>query len=648
MKLKLYDILNTERSTSDIKSLGGGDMIFAGAEPDFGRFNNYGEKLFYRVADKNDYAIQDRTHFKINFSGDEIGFKTLDKPASIFSIGNRSLVRKQSQYPAYTDKQGNTVVDNWSVGGIAEINGNRLSFYSENERFLSTDLTSNGKKAIFGTSYNVYCTNTIGTKLWRIATEAEVWAVNISGNDKFVAATLGNGLINWYQMSDGKLLLSLFAHPDNERWVLFTPDGFFDCSPGAEELVGWHINQGLEKEAKFYPLSQFYEQYYTPNLGARILAGEEITTETTITENFKLPPEVNITKPKNNSKQNDRELIVNVEITDQGGGIDETRLYHNGKLVNNIQRGFKRIENEGKIISESFTINLVNGENYIKVTALNYQRTESLPDEIAVYYEGDLITPDLHMFIIGIDQYKNPKYHLNYAIEDAQAIRDLVNSNGESIFNEINVYFLKNEECIKENILSTFSEITSTSSLEDVFLFYYAGHGVMSEEEKSEFYIIPYDVIQLYGNNELLKTRAISASELQEYAKKIPAQKQLYIMDACQSGGMTEYLTMRGVAEEKAIAQLARSTGTYWLTSTNSEQLASEVKEIGHGIFTYALILGLQGEAERGTNDNKITVQELSSFLNDKVPELSEKHKGQAQYPNIYGYGQDFPIVVIK
>jgi len=36
------------------------------------------------------------------------------------------------------------------------------------------------------------------------------------------------------------------------------------------------------------------------------------------------------------------------------------------------------------------------------------------------------------------------------------------------------------------------------------------------------------------------------------------------------------------------------------------------------------------------------------SYLNDRVPELSEKHKGQAQYPTSYGFGQDFPIVIIK
>jgi len=68
---------------------------------------------------------------------------------------------------------------------------------------------------------------------------------------------------------------------------------------------------------------------------------------------------------------------------------------------------------------------------------------------------------------------------------------------------------------------------------------------------------------------------------------------------------------------------------------SNSQQFASEADEIGHGIFTYALIQGMKGSADGSENDKKITIQKLNSYLNDKVPELSVKYKGQIQYPNI-------------
>ena len=111
---------------------------------------------------------------------------------------------------------------------------------------------------------------------------------------------------------------------------------------------------------------------------------------------------------------------------------------------------------------------------------------------------------------------------------------------------------------------------------------------------------------------------------------------------------MVDLLSTRGAAEEKAIAQLARSTGTYWLAASGTEQFAIEFKELGHGLFTHTILLGLRGQADGGNLDKKITVKELSAFLNDMVPELSEKYKGRAQYPHSYGYGQDFPIVIVK
>ena len=91
---------------------------------------------------------------------------------------------------------------------------------------------------------------------------------------------------------------------------------------------------------------------------------------------------------------------------------------------------------------------------------------------------------------------------------------------------------------------------------------------------------------------------------------------------------------------------MARSTGTYWLTASGSEQFATEFQQLGHGVFTYAILEGLKGNADSG--DRKITAKELGAFIEDKVPELTEQYKGQAQFPRSYGFGQDFPLVIVK
>jgi hypothetical protein len=38
----------------------------------------------------------------------------------------------------------------------------------------------------------------------------------------------------------------------------------------------------------------------------------------------------------------------------------------------------------------------------------------------------------------------------------------------------------------------------------------------------------------------------------------------------------------------------------------------------------------------------------LKAYLEAQVPEVTQKFKGTAQFPSSYGFGQDFPVVVVK
>jgi len=189
------------------------------------------------------------------------------------------------------------------------------------------------------------------------------------------------------------------------------------------------------------------------------------------------------------------------------------------------------------------------------------------------------------------------------------------------------------------------------SALEQyVLIVYYAGHGVMSEgtpDKPREFFLIPFDITQLYGRDEVLYEKAISAEEIKSITRTINAQKQVFILDACQSAGALEAVVTRGALEEKAIAQMARSTGTFWITASGSEQFATEFEQLKHGVFTFALLEGLKGKGD-ANRDQKLTVRELSTYIEQKVPELSEQFKGLSQFPSAYSFGNDFPIVVYK
>ena len=210
------------------------------------------------------------------------------------------------------------------------------------------------------------------------------------------------------------------------------------------------------------------------------------------------------------------------------------------------------------------------------------------------------------------------------------------------LFKKVELHTLYDKEATRQKILSKLDELSALVSQEDVLIFYYAGHGSMID---NKFYFIPTESSRLYDASSLHK-EAIEASVIQEKFKNIKALKQLIVMDACQSGGSVELLATRGAQEEKAIAQLSRSAGIHVMASAGSEQFATEFNTLGHGLFTHVLIKGLQGEADGAPKDGKVTIYELKSYVDDQVPEVTRKLKGNPQYPYTFSRGHDFPLVI--
>lgn len=477
-----------------------------------------------------------------------------------------------------------------------------------------------------------------------------------------VFLTVEHDQIGIFLTESGKRIGTYYAFKNSQDWLVVTPDGRYDGTPTAFKRL-YYV-----KNTEVVALEALFEKFYTPNLYQLLLNG---TPPTPIEDkdninNLKPAPKVKIQYevqqrnltvdddiPSYNNTTGKAKLTIKADCPEDG--VAEIRLYHNGKLVGSGTRNLV-VEDEVQVEkskSQVFEIQLVEGENRFKAIALNTQRTESQPDEISVIYktskpsnthntEGGIT---LHLMVIGINKYKNPKYNLNYALADATSFKEAMEKGGSTIFSKTNVLFINDEKATKEGISAELEKIKTTANPKDVFIFYYAGHGVLSE--KKEFFLVPHDVTQLYGNDDALAQKGLSSNQLQQFSKEIKAQKQLFILDACQSAGALEAVAMRGAAEEKAIAQLARATGTHWLTASGSEQFASEFAQLGHGTFTYVLLEALTGKADKG-GDKKITVKELDAYLQEVVPEMTAKYKGTPQYPASYGFGNDFPIGVVK
>ncbi|MFY0627642.1 MAG: caspase family protein [Reichenbachiella sp.] len=451
-----------------------------------------------------------------------------------------------------------------------------------------------------------------------------------------------NGIISLFDTEKRKVVANIFF--DKEDWAVIAKDGRMNGTQGALDKLEWQEikNANLIKRTS---LSSTFNQAYTPSLLYSLIQGQETPT-VDLSSVVSQSPLVKIIKPQNEYVSDTKEITVEIQATSQGDPIKEILLYINGKLVGGNERGFKSSSE-----MKSFDINLTTGKNVITAKSLSYKGFESEPDQITINYAGQQAISKMHILAVGIDQYYNPRYNLNYATADARAFTKQLESNGSGIFEKVTLNYIENANATKENIKKAIDHTASVAEEQDVFVFYYAGHGVMSEGSDlypSDFYLALHDVTQLYGKNELLDNKGISALELRNSFSNVKAQKQLIILDACQSGGAVETFARRGAAEEKAMLQLARSAGVVLIASTGSEQFASEFDELGHGLFTYSILEGLSGKADGGMNDKKITVKELESWVNDQIPDLSQKYKGTIQFPQSWARGQDFPLVIVE
>jgi WD40 repeat protein/tetratricopeptide (TPR) repeat protein len=102
---------------------------------------------------------------------------------------------------------------------------------------------------------------------------AEVWYLAPSpDNQRFVSSALDQTIRIWH-LKSGKHLATLFYAADKE-WVLWVPDGYYAASQHGHKYIGWHINQGQEKNALYYPASTLAEMFYRPEVVARYINGE--------------------------------------------------------------------------------------------------------------------------------------------------------------------------------------------------------------------------------------------------------------------------------------------------------------------------------------------------------------------------------------
>ena len=469
--------------------------------------------------------------------------------------------------------------------------------------------------------------------------------VNFSPDCKKFVSAGSEGMVKIWDKNSSTELLSIIQM-DSTDYTVVTPQGYFYNSKGASQYI--NIVQGLD----IIPLESFFEKFFTPGLLTQIYSGSFSPDKSNVPDfnsNLKLPPSIKIINPENGKTFDKDEIQVTVEVTDNGGGINETRLFVDNKILQEVTKKGDIVDLSGNTLYKKYNIKLNSGVNYIKATAFNNDRTESIPTEISVNYNAPKQEVKLYVISVAINKYENTSYNLEYCIPDSKDLIKSLNKCGKDVFADIEVKEFYDENAVKDKIVTGFDEFAKEITEQDVFIFYYSGHGGMTEgltqDVPQDFYMILQNITQTYGNDKTLKEKGISGNDLSNLCGKIKARKQLVILDACQSGG----IKFKGPVEEKALYLLSKGSGVIVMAASGKDEYAKEDKSIGHGVFTYSLLKGMECSENKYLNQGILEIEPLNKYIYDKVQMLIKELKLDPQTPLMISRKQfDFPIGVCK
>ena len=503
---------------------------------------------------------------------------------------------------------------------IGEIPRESWSGYDHRAYTIAPD----GKTIVSGGSNGVLETYTPDGKQIRqfIGHRGDIWAVVVTPDGKTLISGSADQTVRFWNINTGELVVTLFQGTNGD-WVMWTPQGYYTASTGGDDLVGWHINRGPDQTAEYVRASQLKKHFYRPEIIERALhlvsakkaIAEAEDKDFSIEElETRRPPLFKILSPEPDVEHDDKTVKVEVAVQDTEDPLDKIEVMVNGRQIT----GRAAVTLEEKQGTHSFNVPLSSGDNVIRITAFN--AVGKTVREVKVIHRGRGSLDKrgtLYMVAIGVDEYPKIEQDLAFAGADAKAFHDTIVKTVGPLHSDVKTLLLTNENAKdpkKKRYIPTADNIEdvldffSDSKPEDTVILFLAGHGI---NDGSNYFFLPTDAEQKDGR--WRKSSVVKWTDL-ETAINDARGRRIMFVDTCHSGKAYNQRLLKDASDANIVV----------FSATDSQTLAQENTDLGHGVFTHSILKALGGAADF-MRDGHINLLELGFYVSNEVKRITDR-----------------------
>ena len=318
-------------------------------------------------------------------------------------------------------------------------------------------------------------------------------------------------------------------------------------------------------------------------------------------------------------------------------------------------RGMKVTENAGQTVQQdsskvglpfTYVVNLSQGKNDITLEAfapsgdsaeakLSVTMNAATPKPMTIEEADGIRQNKAYGVIIGVAHYKSSEIKgLNYTVNDAKALYDLLTDPNYGGFKKENVTLLTDQDATTASIKKAIGENLRRAPEDGIAVVFFAGHGA-PEGEQTFWLSYDTDPTSLYSST-------LSNDDVVNMLDRINTKRVVTFIDACYSGAsVTSSRSTRAFVEDPFKA--FEGSGRMTITSSDGREQSLEDKELKHGIFTYRLLEALKGKADYN-GDGIVMADEIARYVKENVTS-DARERSHKQHPMVVAnYSGYIPI----